>query len=322
MADVIRLVENASCGTLNQQQRNLLSRRDFSEDCAYVLRFGSALDKSYAKRLVKKLTNIITTTTRRRISTASGYYFDGRLGGTEARQRPSDLYFVLSCNDPALLIGKVYSADLAPIATKEWELSTQLDGSSVLGRDRIVTYSNCFDVGGHRMALIMPVYIRTLEQLVRHEFSGLPTPAWLLKEVVLGILQALTVLHALFTAHCDVKPDNIMFTSFARAVLIDLGSATTFGAEITEGAPASVVMDHGDVSDARIDLVGLASTIWITVNGRGPSCTTVAGLAAAAQKEAVNVSASSVNRTAMQAIVVILGSASANQALTDCTRLF
>ena len=313
LVDVINIVEDAFGGVLDNAQRAALARREFTEDCAHILRVGKKFPKADAKAFVKKLREFITTTARRRVSLSTGYFFDVRLGGTEHRARPADFYFALAGTQPGLYVAKVYGSDATAVASKEWQLSERLHGGGKL--DFIVKYIDNIDAGSGRRALMMPFFARNLEQLLHREFHSLPTPEWLLQHVSTSVLRALVALHDLGIAHCDVKADNVMFTSESSPVLIDLGSATPFGEEIEEGVPMDVALGYDGPSAPIIDLHGLASTLWFAAHTHSSLPPSADALRSAADAEAAG-------SKAMRAISAILSSASAKDALEKCVEIW
>ena len=124
-------------------------------------------------------------------------------------------------------------------------------------------YSDRFDLGRGRAALFMPIYARSLHQLVHESHVAAPLPAALLLRAARDVLRGLALMHAAGLAHCDVKPDNIMFDGAGGATLIDLGAATPFGNPTREGAPESMALGLSvTLGSASVDLACLASTLW------------------------------------------------------------
>jgi uncharacterized membrane protein YgcG len=123
------------------------------------------------------------------------------------------------------------------------------------------------DIGGGRLALIMPLFARTLQQLALKLHSHVPLPPGLLLRVLADVLGALALLHAAGLAHCDVKADNVMLTLEGRAVLIDLASATPFGQAIEEGLPRELALGYDGPAAPVQDANGLASLLWALLHG-------------------------------------------------------
>ena len=62
------------------------------------------------------------------------------------------------------------------------------------------------DIGGGRLALIMPLLARTLQQLALRLHSHAPLPPGLLLRVLADVLGALALLHGRWAwRHCDVQ---------------------------------------------------------------------------------------------------------------------
>ena len=136
-------------------------------------------------------------------------------------------------------------------------------GAAILDRARVVRYSDRFDLGRGRAALFMPMYARSLHQLVHESHVAAPLPAMLLLHAARDVLRGLALMHAAGVAHCDVKADNVMFDGAGAATLIDLGAATPFGKPTREGAPEAMALGLSVArGSASVDLACLASTLW------------------------------------------------------------
>jgi hypothetical protein len=232
--------------------------------------------------LLAQLNGRVKTTTQRRLSSvAGGLCLNGLLAGGDARGRASDLFCAVRVADGAVGVVKVYYAAAAPswgpedapavTADGEWRVSLLLDaaaaaapaGAVLLDRARVVRYSDRFDLGRGRAALFMPLYARSLHQLVHESHTAAPLPAALLLRTARDVLRGLALMHAAGLAHCDVKPDNVMFDGAGAATLIDLGAATPFGDRTREGAPESMALGLSvSLGSASVDLACLASTLW------------------------------------------------------------
>ena len=285
-ASDVALLEDALRSALSPAQREAFRAREF--DYARVALREGRFDTGRAsmRLLLAQLNGRVKTTTQRRLSSvAGGLYLDGLLAGGDARGRASDVFCAVRVADGSVGVAKVYYAAAAPsgqpedapaaTANGEWRVSLLLDaaaaaaaaaagaGATLLDRARVVRYSDRFDLGRGRAALFMPMYARSLHQLVHESHVAAPLPAALLLRAARDVLRGLALMHAAGLAHCDVKPDNIMFDCAGGATLIDLGAATPFGDPTREGAPESMALGLSvALGSASVDLACLASTLW------------------------------------------------------------
>ena len=93
------------------------------------------------------------------------------------------------------------------------------------GKQHIGSPISTFEIDGH-VCMVMPLYQRSL-----FEGIGQDEPLHLLHTIRLiaeQLLKALNFVHSHGIIHCDVKPDNIMYSNEANdnILLIDFGSAT------------------------------------------------------------------------------------------------
>lgn len=304
--------------TLSPSEKEAFARPELKSDREDLAQ-NVPLSKDALQRLVIRLKTVVTTRKRLQIATATGYYFDGQLSSSEGRARPCILYRVVT---PSGRIGvaKVYFSDEATSAQKEWELSRALaphealesregavgvahgagaDTAGVSTRQSpaprrlstahpLVLYEARLELDDDRVALCMPLYACTLQDLLREAHGSHALPASFLLRVADAVEAALSLLHGQGFAHCDVKPDNIMLRESGEPVLIDLGSATQFGHEIKEGAPQPFILDCDTTSaTAQLDRVCLATSLWAAVHrGVDPSNRTRLGLLGLCQAEA------------------------------------
>lgn len=260
---------------LTREELEALRKPEFALQRA-AIREG-ATSPSLASSLLCALRTRITTGTVRRLSLSPyDLFLDGPLA-TSARQGVCLFYAVH--RDSVVGVLKVYSPCDAPVtatAEHEWGVSRSLDvvaasGPLVHFRRNVVCYTDRFDLGKGRMGLFMPAYVRSLQNFLStphmsEEHVSLPD-AFLLR-TALCVLRGLVVMHAAGIAHCDVKADNIMFGGDGTAALIDLGAATMFGQRVAEGIPRSMSLGHDiEHSNAKVDLVSLAVTLWWAVYG-------------------------------------------------------
>lgn len=286
--------------------------------------------KESVRNLRAQLLGHVHTTTRRRLSSLpgpAGLYLDGLLKGADTRGRPSDLFYAVRVEDGAVGAAKVFYTP-APLpgagpgaasAGAEWRVSQQLDAVAPTAgaelRQHVVRYSSRFELGSGREALFMPLYVRSLQQLVEEAHVAVPLPVRCLLRTARDVLRGLALLHAAELSHCDVKADNIMFSADGTATLIDLGAAAKFGAEVVEGMPPEMALDadiiHGN---ATADLVGLACTLWWALHRTLPVSGTTR-LSLAARADALIVAGESSAPQVHSVIAHILRAESAQAAL-------
>lgn len=103
--------------------------------------------------------------------------------------------------------------------------------------------------------------------------------------VLLGVCDALTVLHRLGIIHRDVKPENVMVESSGRVVLIDLnasrlesgaGKDTVIMGTVGYASPEQLGLSQ---TDARTDIYAAGVLYNVLLTGQHPSVTLAPGKA-------------------------------------------
>jgi serine/threonine protein kinase len=96
-------------------------------------------------------------------------------------------------------------------------------------------------------------------------------------EIMIGICGGVEMLHRAGLVHGDIKPSNIMLTSYGRPVLGDFGLATAIGVQVPRGGTGFSVFwapPEQQVSQAQAhatqDVWALAATLWTLLAGRAP----------------------------------------------------
>jgi hypothetical protein len=344
-ASDVALLEDALRSALSPAQREAFRAREFDYVRVALRERRFDTGRASMRLLLAQLNGRVKTTTQRRLSSvAGGLYLDGLLAGGDARGRASDVFCAVRVADGAVGVVKVYYAAAAPsgepeedapavTADGEWRVSLLLDaaagaaaaappGAALLDRARVVRFSDRFDLGRGRAALFMPMYARSLHQLVHESHTAAPLPAALLLRTARDVLRGLALMHAAGLAHCDVKPDNVMFDGAGAATLIDLGAATPFGDPTREGAPESMALGLSvALGSASVDLACLASTLWWASQrveppgGAGSSPARLADVAERAASAAAGAEANSGAPEVLRAIAAILRADSAAAAL-------
>jgi hypothetical protein len=115
------------------------------------------------------------------------------------------------------------------------------------------------------------------------------------RDTVLGLLRALTEIHAAPVAHLDVKPHNVVLRNDADSrvpVLIDFGIARSAAATHTRLTGYSVAFASPeqlrlDTPYTPSDLFSWASTVYFLLTGRHPFGTGAAAVAAVRDRDAL-----------------------------------
>ena len=112
----------------------------------------------------------------------------------------------------------------------------------------------------------------------KYRFAGV-------KKVLLGVCDALTVLHKLGIIHRDVKPENVMVESSGRVVLIDLNASriesiankdTVIMGTVGYASPEQLGLSQ---TDARTDIYAAGVLYNVLLTGQHPSVTLAPGKA-------------------------------------------
>ena len=119
----------------------------------------------------------------------------------------------------------------------------------------------------------------SLEEAIRKNGCMTPTVAI---DLVLQVLETLTVIHEQRIVHCDIKPSNILLTETREAKLIDFGAAHAAvpdhndtalqeGIVGTYGYMPPEQMTKGLRVDGRTDLYALGAVLFVLLTTRSPS---------------------------------------------------
>jgi len=105
------------------------------------------------------------------------------------------------------------------------------------------------------------------------------------RKVLLGVCDALTVLHRLGIIHRDVKPENVMVEHSGRVVLIDLNASriesiankdTVIMGTVGYASPEQLGLSQ---SDSRTDIYAAGVLFNVMLTGQHPSVTIASGKA-------------------------------------------
>jgi serine/threonine protein kinase len=97
-------------------------------------------------------------------------------------------------------------------------------------------------------------------------------------EIMLQILRALSIVHSKNILHRDIKPDNIILTPDARAVLIDFGSSRIFDNSYNENhtaivSPGYAPLEQYSENSAKqpsTDIYAIGATFYQMITGFQP----------------------------------------------------
>ena len=266
----VERLEDVLRGSLSERDRLVFAGVEF-DSVRRILVLGLCTPQM-AKDALARVRQALTTRACRRLSATSGFFFYGALA--DGTGRPCTVHAVVTPSG-ALGAAKVYYAIHAMAAALEARVSKQLSTLAASRADLqgLRHCAVCYDaasplaIGNGRLALIMPLFPRTLQQLAFKVPSHLPLPLPLLLRLLADVLGALVLLHATGLAHCDVKADNVMLTLEGRAVLIDLASATPFGEGMQEGLPLELRLGCEGAAAPQQDANGLACMLWALLHG-------------------------------------------------------
>ena len=95
------------------------------------------------------------------------------------------------------------------------------------GKAKVMMPLSTFEVDNH-VCIVMPLMYRSLFEGISQN-QPLMSLLASIQNIMAQLLQALAFIHGIGITHCDLKPDNILFTDedFSDIYLIDFGSATT-----------------------------------------------------------------------------------------------
>ena len=97
------------------------------------------------------------------------------------------------------------------------------------------------------------------------------------KQVLIGVCNALSVLHDLEIIHRDIKPENVIVDNTGRVVLIDLNASRT---ENSNGRDTVIMGTVGyaapeqlglSTSDARTDIYAMGVLLNVMLTGKHPT---------------------------------------------------
>jgi serine/threonine-protein kinase/serine/threonine-protein kinase PknK len=184
---------------------------------------------------------------------------------------------VYRCNEPSLdrvVAIKVLSSDQDDLDVEHFEREQRAMGR-VSGHPNIVPVLHSGLTFTGRPYIVMPYHSRnTLESWIKGH-----GPLAVHEALTTGVrlAGALETAHRAGVLHRDVKPSNVLLTSYGEPQLSDFGIARVTGsretvANIIVGSPPYVAPElfEGRAPSAAADVYGLAATVFSLLNGEPP----------------------------------------------------
>ena len=254
---------------LDERQQDALRHHEaFVGDRAQLAIGAFAL--RHVGSLLRRLENVVASTTRQRIASASGIVLDGPLSGAKGQAGTSILL--------ALLDGEALCAKVGASAavSREWQVSQAIHARRTVPTVmRALLYEAVPSSRGQGM-LLMPLYAMSAAAArlaLAPERTALPLERMRCRDTlaVKVALCGLAGIHAFASAgwaHGDIKPGNIMLTGVGGGgcagtpcALIDFGAARPLGQDLSEFSEYG--LEHAPVASVAYDLACLASTLAV-----------------------------------------------------------
>lgn len=255
VADVVQLFHKLSSSPpLGDKEVNMLRFHPaFVNERASLLRGTfTARDEG---RLRLALRNTLATTTRYRVTAASGLLLNGPIGDSTGQAGTS---LLLALRGTRVLCAKVGPARLR----SEFAVSARL---APFRCPAVLLIESCEEVPKHvgsdnLVALVMPVYPMSLSAVV---LALPPEPSATRNEVSRAValrgLAAIAAFSLAGMAHGDIKPSNFVLGGAGEVVLIDFGTAQPLGSSFTESSIFN--LNEPRKAATLYDLVCLGATL-------------------------------------------------------------
>ena len=208
-------------------------------------------------RLLHRLNNVVSTSTRRLVTDESGLVLDGPISGSGGQQTTS---LVMALDGTCVRCAKVGPPRLVQ---HEFTVSQAVHGagaSPCVMRALGCTQLPMGESGVPRAALVMPFYAMTLAdaELALAGGRSRARDVLSLNAATCGVA-AVAAFSAAGWSHGDIKPQNLMLTHSGLLVAIDFGTAQKCGDAFTESS--SYGLGQQQVASAAFDMVCLGATL-------------------------------------------------------------
>lgn len=253
-------------GQALDEREQMLLRTHSSLDGTRALMEQGKFQSRHVLETLKVLRNVVSSTTRLRLTVSSDIVLDGPLVGAHG-QKGTALYL-------AIQSGRVLCAKVGGRATiaAEWHVSQTLHTARTV--PTVVRALSCEPIPSssgkeQQLALILPLYALSAHAARNALMPSHPSPLslrstcrdTLATRVALCGLAGICAFASAGWAHGDIKPGNIMIPhDGGPCVLIDFGSSKPLGEPLVEFTP-QYGLDIPPEASVAYDLACLASTI-------------------------------------------------------------
>lgn len=146
----------------------------------------------------------------------------------------------------------------------------EAEAAAQLSHPNIVTL---YDVGTSELGPYLVFELLQGESL-EHRLNRGPMPFREALPLAIGVARALAYAHAAGVIHRDLKPANVFLTETGGVKVLDFGLAHVFGTSALSGGGTPVFMApeqcRGRPEDARTDVFGLGTILFMALTGRPP----------------------------------------------------
>jgi len=182
----------------------------------------TGVKKKALEALIRVARTHLSSTTVKSLSTDTKYIIDGFITTTGK----ASLYY-------AFLDGKPLCVKIMGVSDSPQEITI----SKIIGQNPwIVNVIDTFKICDDLMAIVMPVYHKSAEDLVKiwRTKEAFNAPPQAIVDIFFSILSGLLHLASKNICHSDIKTENLMMRNDGLAIMIDLGAAVQYGEEVFE----------------------------------------------------------------------------------------